>query len=280
MANRGPGIKGRARYARSTSAPRTGFHAGMDENDLIARARVGDRAAFGELVRRHRDAVYRFATRWVSDPDYALDIAQETFVRAFKGLEGYRGDARLRTWLFSIALNVARSSARRRGRSLLAGAGDAAGETAGRRRPQDLRGSELQGDRGRDRLFGGSCAGELPPRRTEVAGGLAMTGPGDCDRVSELLPEYLAGRLTDEGTARVRVHLEDCAECADRARAVGLLQETPVPVPDPRRWGRFVEGVVEAAERRHRRRRLRRWIPVLAVAALVAAALWLWRLLR
>lgn len=88
----------------------------MDENELIERARIGDRAAFGELVGRHRDAVYRFATRWVADSEQALDIAQETFVRAFKGLEGYRGDAKLRTWLFSIALNVARSSARRQKR--------------------------------------------------------------------------------------------------------------------------------------------------------------------
>ena len=58
---------------------------GMNENGLIERAREGDRAAFGELVRQHRDAVYRFAVRWVADPDQALDIAQEVFVRAFDG---------------------------------------------------------------------------------------------------------------------------------------------------------------------------------------------------
>lgn len=85
----------------------------MDENGLIDRARNGDREAFGELVREHRDAVYRFATRWVADPDHALDIAQETFVRAFRGLQGYRGEGRFRTWLFSIALNVARSRHRK-----------------------------------------------------------------------------------------------------------------------------------------------------------------------
>ena len=103
-----------------------------------------------------------------------------------------------------------------------------------------------------------------------------MSGPGECDRVSEVLPEYLAGRLADPAAARVRAHLETCPECADRAQAVSLLQETPVPAPDPRRWGRFVEGVVEAAERRHRRRRLRRWIPALLLTAAVLAALLLW----
>lgn len=85
----------------------------MNENALIDRARNGDREAFGELTRRHRDAVYRFATRWVADPEQALDIAQETFVRAYRGLKDYRGEGKFRTWLFSIALNVARSSARR-----------------------------------------------------------------------------------------------------------------------------------------------------------------------
>lgn len=88
----------------------------MDENGLIERARTGDRAAFGELVRLHRDAVYRFVARWLADPDQALDVAQDVFVRAFNGLKDYRGESRFRTWLFSIALNAARSVARRQKR--------------------------------------------------------------------------------------------------------------------------------------------------------------------
>lgn len=88
----------------------------MDENALIERARQGDRDAYGQLIRRHRDAVYRFAVRWLADPDQALDVAQDVFVRAFDGLKGYRGDSRFRTWLFSITLNAARSMARRQKR--------------------------------------------------------------------------------------------------------------------------------------------------------------------
>lgn len=88
----------------------------MNENGLVEKARQGDRAAFGELVQKHRDAVYRFAARWVADPDQALDIAQDVFVRAFDGLKDYRGDGKFRTWLFAITLNVARSAARRRKR--------------------------------------------------------------------------------------------------------------------------------------------------------------------
>lgn len=88
----------------------------MDESNLIELARAGDREAFAELVRRHRDAVYRFAARWLADPEQALDVAQDVFVRAFSNLKSYRGDGRFRTWLFSIALNAARSVARRQKR--------------------------------------------------------------------------------------------------------------------------------------------------------------------
>jgi RNA polymerase sigma-70 factor (ECF subfamily) len=89
---------------------------GMDEKELIERAKAGDSAAFGALVRLHRDAVYRFAARWLADSDQALDVAQDVFVRAHDGLKNYRGDGRFRTWLFSITLNAARSLARRQKR--------------------------------------------------------------------------------------------------------------------------------------------------------------------
>ncbi|MGD8866940.1 MAG: RNA polymerase sigma factor [Gemmatimonadales bacterium] len=88
----------------------------MDEHLLIEQARAGDRAAFGQLVRLHRDAVYRFAVRWLGDSEHALDVAQDVFVRAYDGLKNYRGDGRFRTWLFSITLNLVRTTARRQKR--------------------------------------------------------------------------------------------------------------------------------------------------------------------
>jgi len=91
-----------------------------------------------------------------------------------------------------------------------------------------------------------------------------MSGIDDCERIAELLPEHLAGRLTPSEEIAVRAHLEGCADCRRRASAVSLLQQTPVPTPDPDRWDHFVEGVVEAADRR------RRW--PWAAAALAAAA--------
>ncbi len=96
-----------------------------------------------------------------------------------------------------------------------------------------------------------------------------MTDLDDCGRIGEILPEYLAGRVSAEDERLVRTHLERCDECRDRAHAVRLLQQTPVPRPDPERWDRFVDGVVEAASPPRRRRR---WIWAMAAAAVLAIA--------
>lgn len=80
----------------------------------MARARSGDREAFGDLVHRHRDGLYAFATRLTRDPDRALDVVQDSFLKAFAALDRFRGESAFRTWLFSIALNGVRSAARRR----------------------------------------------------------------------------------------------------------------------------------------------------------------------
>ena len=92
----------------------------------------------------------------------------------------------------------------------------------------------------------------------------------DCRRTTELLPEYLAGRAPPPEEAAVRAHLERCAECRDRAAAVSLLLQMPVPVPDVERWDGFVEGVVEAAAGSGASRR--RWAWGLAAAAVLAIA--------
>lgn len=77
------------------------------EKELIARAQDGDRAAFAALVREHNDMVYTLARRLVGDPHLAADISQEAFIRAWKALPNFRGDARLSTWLHRITVNTA-----------------------------------------------------------------------------------------------------------------------------------------------------------------------------
>lgn len=78
-----------------------------DDRELVERARLGQGAAFGELVRRYRDEVFRVVRCTASlDPHRVEDAAQEVFLRAWRGLEGFRGDASFRTWLLRIAVNT------------------------------------------------------------------------------------------------------------------------------------------------------------------------------
>ena len=103
-----------------------------------------------------------------------------------------------------------------------------------------------------------------------------MTGPDVCDRIADLLPEFLAGRLSEEDDQRVREHLASCADCRNRANAVSLLQQTPIPAPNPDRWDGFVKGVVEAADRKHRREhRVQTVLIVVAAAVLIVVLAYL-----
>ena len=65
--------------------------------DLVERARQGDAQAFGKLVDRHRQAVYRAALAALRSPEEAEEVAQEAFVAAYRTLGGFRGDASFKT---------------------------------------------------------------------------------------------------------------------------------------------------------------------------------------
>lgn len=75
----------------------------VPDEDLVRLARAGDMEAFGELVERHRRAVFRAALACVRSPAEAEDVTQDAFVAAFRKLEAYRGEAQFRTWLLAIA---------------------------------------------------------------------------------------------------------------------------------------------------------------------------------
>ena len=90
---------------------------------LIARTLRGDFDAFGVLVERHRDVVFRVASRIVGRED-AEDVSQDAFLRAFARLESFRGESTFRTWLLQITQRVAfRAVARARPRGAEADAG-------------------------------------------------------------------------------------------------------------------------------------------------------------
>src|SRR2546425_7645937 len=86
------------------------------ENDesLVARFLQGDESAFDGLVLRHRLGVYRLAYRLLGSHEEADDVSQEAFLRAYRGLRGFRGDAAFRTWITRIAINLALSVRRER----------------------------------------------------------------------------------------------------------------------------------------------------------------------
>ena len=81
---------------------------------LVAAAVAGDRDAFEALVLRHQTRIVNYAMAIVKDPADAEDVAQETFVRAYRSLTRFRGDSSFKTWLYTIATNAARTGLERR----------------------------------------------------------------------------------------------------------------------------------------------------------------------
>jgi RNA polymerase sigma-70 factor (ECF subfamily) len=83
------------------------------ELDLIRKAQLGDRGAYGHLVGLYQDRLYNAILRLVGDHEEARDLAQETFTRGLDKLEGFRVDASPYTWLFRIATNLSISRLRK-----------------------------------------------------------------------------------------------------------------------------------------------------------------------
>jgi RNA polymerase sigma-70 factor (ECF subfamily) len=88
----------------------------MVSRELLEACRRGEPGAFEELVERTNRQVYTLAYRLVGDRHEAEDVAQEAYLRAYRSLRGFRGDARFETWLYRIVSNAAMSQLRRRGR--------------------------------------------------------------------------------------------------------------------------------------------------------------------
>jgi RNA polymerase sigma-70 factor, ECF subfamily len=85
----------------------------LSDLDLIASAQNGNAAAFGRLVERHYDFVYRVAWRWSGRKADAEDIAQEVCARLGRAIRTYRGGAAFTTWLYALTMNAARDLSRK-----------------------------------------------------------------------------------------------------------------------------------------------------------------------
>lgn len=88
----------------------------MQQSDevLVARAKQGDLLAYGELVSRYQNQVYNLARRMLPSEEDAEDAAQETFIRLYRCLDQFRGQARFSTWLYRIAANKCLDAWRRK----------------------------------------------------------------------------------------------------------------------------------------------------------------------
>src|SRR5438309_10546488 len=88
-----------------------------DLADLVAAARDGDRSAFDELVRATYADSYTLAYRLTGNEEDARDVVQDAYLRAFKGLKRFRGDARFSTWMYRITANCAATAMTKRAKN-------------------------------------------------------------------------------------------------------------------------------------------------------------------
>jgi RNA polymerase sigma-70 factor (ECF subfamily) len=86
----------------------------LSDRELVDRAREGDEAAFGQIVRRHQQRIHRLAIHLLRDRAEAEDVMQETFIRAYRAIARFDGRSEPYTWLYRIAVNLSLNALRSR----------------------------------------------------------------------------------------------------------------------------------------------------------------------
>jgi RNA polymerase sigma-70 factor (ECF subfamily) len=94
----------------------SGPHVESSDAQLVQLAQSGDRAAFAALFRRHNSDVFNLAFRLTQSRDLATDVSQETWIRVWRGIESFRGEASFATWVYRITVNTASTWRVRRSR--------------------------------------------------------------------------------------------------------------------------------------------------------------------
>jgi RNA polymerase sigma-70 factor (ECF subfamily) len=79
------------------------------DQELVRRAQAGDRRAFDLLVLKYQQKVTNLIGRYIRDPVEVLDVAQDAFLKAYRALDGFRGDSAFYTWLYRIAVNTVKN---------------------------------------------------------------------------------------------------------------------------------------------------------------------------
>jgi len=91
----------------------------LTDEELVARATAGDTESFNQLVVRWERPIYALAYRTLGREEDARDVVQEAFLRAYRGLRGFKGEAKFSSWLYRITLNLCRDAMRRERRAPL-----------------------------------------------------------------------------------------------------------------------------------------------------------------
>lgn len=81
----------------------------LTDFELVQRVQAGDKKSFDVLVLKYQHKVINLVMRYMHDPDTAQDVAQEAFIKAYRGLKNFRGESAFYTWLYRIAINTAKN---------------------------------------------------------------------------------------------------------------------------------------------------------------------------
>ncbi len=81
----------------------------VSDRELVARVQRGERKAFDLLVLKYQHRIAKLVARYVQDPAEVLDVAQETFIKAYRAIPNFRGDSAFYTWMYRIAINTAKN---------------------------------------------------------------------------------------------------------------------------------------------------------------------------
>ena len=181
---------------------------------MVAAARDGDRAAFEELVRQTTAETYTLALRLLGNEEDARDVVQETYLRAYRSIGRFRGDAAFTTWLYRITANCAATSLGKRARART----DTLDDDAPLVDDDPRHDPEVRAQGGALRAQLTEALAELPPRLRAVV---------VLRDVYDLPHEAIAAELgISESAAKVRLH-----------RARRRLRERLFPLPDETEGG-------------------------------------------